>query len=48
MPMTQLTKPKEEYRIPLAEFGKALPDILCASPDDWGNEGLEPGDPWTF
>lgn len=48
MPMTQLKKTKEEYRIPLAEICDAMPDIICASPDDWGNEGLEPGDPWTF
>lgn len=46
--MTQVKKQKEEYRVPLTVFGEALPDILCESPDNWGNEGLEPGEPWTF
>lgn len=48
MPMTLLTRQKEEYRIPLAEISGVLPDILCQSPDSWGNEGLEQGEPWTF
>ena len=48
MPMTQSQKQREEYRIPIAEIGFVLPDILCESPDPWGNESLEQGDPWTF
>ena len=48
MPMIHLTQKKEEYRIPLVEFSDVLPDILCESPVDWGNEGLEPGDEIVF
>lgn len=48
MPMTFLESKKEEYRIPLSDVSGALPDILCESPKDWGNEGLSEGDPWTF
>ncbi|MBO4455638.1 MAG: hypothetical protein J5759_04255 [Bacteroidales bacterium] len=48
--MTYLSHQKEEYRIPLVELCDAQPDILCQSPtdpDDWGNEGLTPGDSWN-
>lgn len=48
MPMTQSSRKKEEYRIPLSEFSDVLPDILCQSPDEWGNEGLQEGQPIVF
>ena len=47
--MTKILIRKEAYSAPIVESGELyLPDILCSSPDDWGNENPEPGDPWQF
>ncbi len=46
--MTKILLRREIYSAPIAEFDELAPDILCSSPDDWGNETPEPGDPWQF
>ena len=47
--MTTIIDSREEYRAPLAAPCEAFPDMLCQSdPDNWGNEGLGQGDPWTL
>ena len=49
MPMINQVKHKEDYKAPLAVICDALPDILCQSdPENWGNEGLGQGEPWTM
>lgn len=47
MPMIFHKPLKEEYIIPLAELCDVQPDILCQSPDEWGNESLSDGEPWN-